>query len=232
MKKKFLFIGLFVVCMFSFNTCVSALCSDSELTDWAVGVNIKFIDFDKYLVDDATGKEIHELGFDYAYILALNSSRDDIIIKATTKSGRQLEGMYVPGHKVYGLVDYNPKNGVNYKITIYGGENSACPNEVLKTLNYEVEQFNFYHKTEQCENYPEAEVCKMYKDTSKMTQSQFEKEIEKYIEEVNGKKEDGFFTKVMKFMVSYGIFVLLPLIIIMIGYMIKVGKLKKNGRKK
>lgn len=232
MRKKILFIALFIACMFSFNIYVDALCNDSELTEWAVNTNIKFVNFNKYLVDEETGKEIHELGFEYAYILTLDNSRDDIVIKAITESGRNLEGVYVPGHKVYGLVDYNPKNGAKYKITIYGSDKSACPNEILKTINYEVEPFNFYHKTEECEKYPDAEVCKMYKDTSKMSEEKFKNEIKEYIEKIEGKPKDSFFTKFMKFMANYGVFVLIPFMVVLVIYMIKIGKLKNKERKK
>lgn len=232
MKRKILFIVLFIACMFCFNVYVDALCTDTELTAWAVNTNVKFINFDKYLIDEETGKEIHELGFDYAYILTLDNSRDDIIIKATTESGRQLEGVYVPGHKVYGLTDYNPKYGAKYKIVVYGSDKSACPNEVLKTLNYEVEPFNFYHKTQECEKYPEADVCKMYKDTSKLTLEDFRNEIEEYEETINPKKKVSFLTKLMNFMVNYGVYVLIPFIVILIIYMIKIGKIETYERKK
>ncbi len=232
MKKKILNIGMFLGLIFMFNTNVDALCLNQELTEWAVDANVKFVNFDKYLIDEETGKEIYELGFDYAYILTLDNMRDDIVIKATTESGRKLEGLYVPGHKVYGLVDYTPKYGAKYKITIYGSDKSACPNEELKTLNYEVEQFNFYHKTEDCENYPEAEICQMYKDTSDMSYDEFKEKIEEYKESTLPKKKNNFFDKFMKFMANYGVFVLIPLIVVMLVYMVKIGKLKEKERKK
>lgn len=232
MKKKILFMGLFLVALFSFNLKLNASCLDNELTQWAVDANVEFVSFDRYLVDEKTGKEIHELGFDYAYILTLNNMRDDIVIKASTESGRKLEGIYVPGHKIYGLVDYTPKYGAKYKIEIYGSDKSACPKSLLKTINYEIEQFNFYHKTEACEKYPEAEICKMYKDTSDMSYEEFKEEIKKYEESNQEKPKDNFFTKMFRFFANYGIFILLPIIIAVIVYMVKIGKQKINERKK
>ena len=232
MRKRILFISLFLVAMFSFNLKLNASCLNSELNEWALDTNVKFVDFDRYLIDEKTGKEIHELGFDYAYILTLNNMRDDIVIKATTASGIKLEGIYVPGHKVYGLVDYTPKYGAKYKIEVYGSDKSACPNVLLKTIHYEVEQFNFYHKTEACEQYPEAEICKMYKNTSDMSYEEFKEEIKKYEESIQEKPKDGFFTKFLRFFANYGIFILLPIIIGVIVYMVKIGKQKIGERKK
>ena len=63
MKKKILFMGLFLVALFSFNLKLNASCLDNELTQWALDANVEFVSFDRYLVDEKTGKEIHELGF-------------------------------------------------------------------------------------------------------------------------------------------------------------------------
>ena len=230
MKKKILLILLMTV-MFGFSIKVDAACYDKELTEWAVNSSVKFINFDKYLIDEESGKEIVELGYDYAYILTLSNMRDDVVLKATTKSGRKLESFYIPGHKVYGLPDYNPKYGAEYRIVVYGGEKSACPNEILKTLDYKVEHFNFYHMTEDCEKYSEADICKMYKDTSDMTYKEFKKEIEEYKDRL-GNENDNLFTKIMKFFASYGIFIFVPIIFLVLMYSIKLGKTKVNERKK
>ena len=71
-----------------------------------------------------------------------------IIIKARTDYGANLEGIYIPGHKVYGIVDYTPKNGAVYNIEIYGGKGSVCENELLKTMLLN----NFTNAISQAEN--------------------------------------------------------------------------------
>ena len=129
MKKKILLILLMTV-MFGFSIKVDAACFDKELTEWAVNSSVKFINFDKYLIDEESGKEIVELGYDYSYILTLSNMRDDVVLKATTKSGRKLESFYIPGHKVYGLPDVFSDTMAEFDVSVV----CAIPDE--STLNF------------------------------------------------------------------------------------------------
>lgn len=230
MKKKLLLICLFL-CIFAFNMKIDALCYDDDLNGWANKTEIEFVAFDKYLTNEETGKPLKETMI-YSYILTTNIQREDIIMKATTDAGVNLEGIYVPGHKVYGIADYTPKDGAKYKITIYGSKDSACPNEVIKTFDYEVEKFNFYYKTEKCEKYPEAPLCKMFKNTDDVTLEEFNEQMDEYIATVEPNKNGNWFSSFLRFMVSYGIFILIPFIIIALLYMVKIGKIKEIERKK
>ena len=72
----------------------------------------------------------------------------------------------------------------------------------------------------------------MYKNTSDMSYEEFKEEIKKYEESIQEKPKDGVFTKVLRFFANYGIVVLLPIIVGVIVYMVKVGKQKIGGRKK
>ena len=230
MKKKLLLSCLFL-CTFLFNIKVGALCYDDDLNSWSSKAEIDFIDFNKNLINEETGKPLRETMM-YSYILTTNIQRKDIVIKAKTSDGRNLEGMYIPGHKVYGLTDYTPKDGVKYEITIYGSKESACPNEVIKTFKYEVDKFNFYYKTEKCEKYPEAPLCKRFKNTDDVTLEEFNQEMDEYINTIDPKKNTNWFSSFLKFMVSYGIFILIPFIVIALLYMVKIGKIKQMERKK
>ena len=230
MKKGILLFTLFI--SFLGLGKVDALCYDQELNDWAVKVKIKHTDFDKYLVDEETGKEIVDLGYDYSYILSLDTPREDVVMKATNNYDEKLEGKYVPGHKLYGIVNYTAPYSIKYEITIYGGENSACPNEVLKKMEYELEPFNYYHKTELCENYPEAPLCAIYKDTEDMTQEEFQKEMEQYIEKVEGPKPDPWYKVIWNIFTEYIIYILVPFILIAAVYTLKIEKVKREERDK
>ncbi len=228
MKKVLFFI--FIFCVFSLN--INALCYNDDLNDWALNVDVKFIDFNRNLINEKTGKPLYET-MDYSYILSLNNMRDDIVLKATTDYGAELEGIYVPGHKVYGIVDYTPKNGAIYNIRVYGSEDSKCSNELLKTITYEIEPFNFYYKTEQCEQYPEAPLCAIYKDTSDITEKEFKEEMKRYEESINPTKPKPSMWKIiMSYMKNYGIFVLIPLVILSVYFLKKIHVVKKHERKK
>lgn len=228
MKKLFIFI--FVFCVYSLN--INALCYDDSLNDWAVNTNVKFIDFNRNLINEETNEPLYKT-MDYSYILTLDNYRDDIIIKASTDYGEELEAIYVPGHKVYGIVDYTPKNGAIYDIKVYGAKGSVCENELLKTITYKIEPFNFYYKTEECEKYPEAPLCKIYKDTSNISEKEFKEEMKAYIESVDPVIEKpSFFEILITYFKNYGIYVLIPIIIFSIIYFKKVSVVKKHERKK
>ena len=228
MKKLFIFI--FVFCVFSLN--IDALCYDDSLNEWAINANVKFIDFNRNLINEKTNEPLYKT-MDYSYILTLDNYRDDIIIKASTDYGAELEGVYVPGHKVYGIVDYTPKNGAIYDIRVYGVKGSVCENELLKTITYKIEPFNFYYKTEKCEMYPEAPLCKIYMDTSDITEKEFDEEMDAYINSINPIIDEPSLIEILlSYLKNYGIYALIPIIIFSIAYLKKLNTFKKHERKK
>ena len=228
MKKLFIFI--FVFCVFSLN--IDALCYDDSLNEWAINANVKFIDFNRNLINEKTNEPLYKT-MDYSYILTLDNYRDDIIIKASTDYGAELEGVYVPGHKVYGIVDYTPKNGAIYDIRVYGAKGSVCENELLKTITYKIEPFNFYYKTEKCEMYPEAPLCKIYMDTSDITEKEFDEEMDAYINSINPIIDEPSLIEILlSYLKNYGIYALIPIIIFSIAYLKKLNTFKKHERKK
>lgn len=228
MKKLFIFIFVFFV--FSLN--IDALCYDDSLNEWAINTNVKFIDFNRNLINEKTNEPLYKT-MDYSYILTLDNYRDDIVIKASTDYGAELEGMYVPGHKVYGIVDYTPKNGAVYNIKVYGARGSVCENELLKTITYKIEPFNFYYKTEKCEMYPEAPLCKIYMDTSDITEKEFDEEMDAYINSINPIIDEPSLIEILlSYLKNYGIYALIPIIIFSIAYLKKLNTFKKHERKK
>lgn len=231
MKKIFYLLITFMIVFLSFNLNIDALCYDKELSDWAIGAEVEFIRFDRNLINEETGKPLAAT-MDYSYILSVNSYREDIVMKATNNYNQNLVWEYIPGHKVWGIANYNAKKTVDYEVTFVGGKNSACPDEVLKTINYSVGPLNLYYKTEKCEDYPDAPLCEANKDTSNVTQEEFEKQMDEYIEEHKPEPEPTVFQKVIKFFLDYVIYILIPFIAIAVFYKIKINNIKKEERRK
>lgn len=228
--KKIIKLFVIVTIFFVFNIKIDALCYDQELNDWATNVKLKHVDFDKTLIDETTGKPIGEK-YAYAYIIALDSYRDDIVMKATSNYDDDLTGQYVPGHKVYGVMNYTAPGSIHYDITIYGAKDSACPNEVLKTFTYDLEPFNIYKKTRLCDEYPDAPLCAMYMDTSNLTYEDFNLEMDEYIEEYESKNSPWYKTMFRIFM-EYVSYLVIPFLVIGIIYAIKIQKVKREERNK
>ena len=250
MKKVFLFILSSLLILFFKMPSLNALCYDAEINEWASGAKVKMVDFDIYLINEQTNENLGKT-MDYAYILTVESeeyektheqikfdkdertTRGDIVIKAKSRnSKRDFEGVYVPGHKVYGIVDYTPMYGEIYDITVYGAANSKCPNEVLKTFTYEVPPYNMFYKTQYCENNPEAELCAMYKDTSNMTRDEFNDKMEEYEKEKNVKKDPKIVEMIKNFMLNFGLFILVPFIVIAAFYSVRIRNVKKKEMEK
>lgn len=227
--KKIVFLILLFLC-FSFN--INALCYDEDLNDWALRVQIKKIEFNNKLPNELDDNKPLKETMDYAYILSLSEYRSDIVMKATNDYDENLEWKYIPGHKVWGIPNYNAKGEINYEISIYGGKDSACPNELVKTFNYKIEPFNFYLKTEYCELYPEAPMCEMYKDTSDVTKEEFDNIMEEYEKEHGGGNKKTFVDKLLEYIYQYAVFILVPFVFISLFYILRIKKVQKEDREK
>ena len=68
MKKLFLFI--FVFCVYSLN--IDALCYDDSINEWAVNTKVKFIDFNRNLINENTNEPLYKT-MDYSYILTVDN---------------------------------------------------------------------------------------------------------------------------------------------------------------
>ena len=128
---------------------------------------------------------------------------------------------------LYGVGCYTNIEAETYRIDVYGGENSKCKNELLRTFTYTVEQYNDMVKTEECENHPEHELCQAFTNkTQNMTREDFSKEIVAY--EKNMNKSKYSLSKVFDLIREYGVYVLFPFFIITLIYIIKIQNFKKK----
>ena len=99
--------------------------------------------------------------------------------------------------------------------------------------NNDVKAYAFYYKTEECEMYPEASLCTMYKDTSDVTEKEFKEEMKAYAESLNSDVDDpSWFEIIISYFLNYGIYILLPIVVLSIFYLKKIHVVKKNERKK
>lgn len=223
---------LCILIVLLFSNKINALCYDNELNEWALGLEIELIDFNKYLINEETDKPLSDT-MNYAYIIALNKDyRKDVVFKGTDSYDNNHVWQYIPGHKIWGIPDYNGLETTKYSLKVVGSEDSACPNEVIKSFEYVIDPFNLYFKTEMCEDYPDAPLCQKYKDTSNITEEKFEKEMDVYIKKVTPPKEPSIFVKFFKFFINYLIYILVPFILIAVFYTFKINRVKKEEANK
>lgn len=218
--KKIGKIFLTLVVFLSFSTLINAACKNDELNEWATTVEAKFYEITDIGINDE----------EYAYLLSITPLRDDVTIKAYDVNGKSAVGtMLVPakGEKAIQAVGcYTNLEEETYTIEIYGAKNSACSGELLKTLKYTVPRVNRFIKDARCEN-SDSEYCKTFTNSTKdMTQEDFDKVMKK--ETSSG--WDISFSNILKVLGSYGLYILIPLIIISVFYAIKINKYKKEER--
>ena len=139
--KKFNLIILSFVLIFSFSIVTKAECNNEELNEWATTISAKVVFNTEKTVDK----------YQYAYFLTVTPSRDDIKIVVSDAQGNSKAGEKYDLLNIYGVGCYTNINEETYEIKVYGGEKSACKNELLRTISYTIEPYNDMIKTEECE---------------------------------------------------------------------------------
>lgn len=226
MKKiKFLLFSLMLI--FVFSDKVFAVCEDDELNDWAEEANIVAVedmDMDIYVDDKLTKthkKEYHYLLLVYPQTKFIYAKvKDSITNKEYVVNYNSDFNAVAIGSKIH----FDKKK---YTISLYGSEDSACPNELLKTLTYEVNRYNRYMTTEYCINNPEDEKCAFDSDAGDMT----EEEFNEYINIQNENKElDNmkWYAKIWFYIKKYWYYAVIPVVLISIFYGITIFIEKKK----
>ena len=199
---------------------VKAECNNEELNEWATKVEASFTQTDKESSDE----------YGYAYFLSITPMREDIKIKVYDKDGNSEEGKTFESINLYGVGCYTNLESETYKIEVYGKEGSACEGELLKTITYTVPRLNRMIKNDVCERYPDHELCQTFSDKTKdMSEEEFLKEMKAYEESI---KEESVITKIIKNILGYSMFVIIPIIVIAVIYETKIKKVRKEKRMK
>ena len=226
MKRKILFI---LLCMVLLTIRVRAVCNNTELNDLAEKFEVTYTEDTAPKLVSTDGK-VTELEKEYAYFLVFSPYSDKVTIKVTN-SLKKDEGNAVYNKtlktNVFGsYIHFSPKE---YTIKLYGSKNSACSNELLKTVKFTVPKFNSYSLFEYCDSNKDAEFCSMMKDTSKVSLEEFQKAAEKTTEE---KKTENMtaMEKIKYYLLRYGLFILIPILLITGYYLIRMNQYKKKVR--
>ena len=216
MKKIFkIMMGVMVAVLLSANY-VYADCNDEDLNEWATKVEATFTE--NTVLDSNISK--------YAYFLSITPYREDVRIVVTDGSGKKANGQYFEEVKLYGVGAFTNLEEETYTIDVYGSKGSKCEGDLLKKLTYTVPRFNRKIKDARCEGNSEIELCKTFTNSTKdMTEEEFSKEISKYVKEKGDTVSD-----VLSAVISYGLFIVLPILIVGIIYFRKIRQVKKEER--
>lgn len=227
MKKRMIIIALLIFLMYL--TSVKAACGDKELNDLAEKFKVVYTE-DTDIVKTIDEKDMVDWSKEAAYYLVFSPYSEKITIKVTNSLNKKEQvAEYKKSQNTYVIsstIHYNPKE---YTIQVYGAKNTACADELLKTTKITVPRFNNYSLYDFCKSNKTEDICSMMKDTTKISNEEF-KEIVSKVEEKN--KVDNMTTleKIKYYGLRYGLFVLIPILVITIYYVIRMKQYKKKVR--
>lgn len=222
MNNKISKLTLIFSLTFMFTLNVNAQCNDKELNDWAENVNIEFKE----------EKETENYTPDFAYVLLVNPYNEKARIEATDSYSEDFYHVdYDNYYKTNAIGSYVHFEEKTYTIRFYGNEKSSCNGELLREIEYKVPSYNQYALTDFCqqEENKNQDICKMNTDTSKITEEDFNKKAD-VIDEKN--KETNIFEKIIKFIIKYWYYVVIPFAVVAGIYYYKVSAYKKEQDKK
>lgn len=219
MKKfKYFLLSLFAILLFTTN--VKAACSKEEieeLREWATKAQVLFT---------LTEGDYIEYADRYAYFLSVTPSREDVVVEVSDPFGNKANAKLFEDINLYGVGCFTNQDEWTYTVKVY----AKCSNELLKTMSYTVPRLNRMIKSELCEKYPDHELCQTFTNkTENMTEQEFLDTMKKYDEDNTSK---SFFTKFLNIIREYGIYILVPFLLITLFYVIKIQEFKKKEGKK
>ena len=223
--KKIITLILCSFLIFSSGINVYATCTNESLNEWATKIEVKFTELKANITYEKNGETIETA---FAYLLSVTPQRDDIIIEATNGDGTKLTAVKYTlsdGTEIYGVGCYTNLTDETYVINVYGnGEN--CAKELLRTIKYTVPQYNEFIKDRRCEN-SDSELCETFTDATKgMTEEDFEAKMGSL------DKKNTSFTKIFEVLKEYGLYVLIPLAIVSVVYIVRIKKYRHEERNK
>ena len=225
-KVKFLLISLMLLFVFSDN--VFALCEDEELNDWAEEAQIEAIEDDDMDIYDDSGNLLKTHKKEYHYLLLVHPQtylvyakvKDSITNKEYVVNMNTDFNTIVIGSKIH-----NTKK--KYTISLYGTSDSACPNEKLRTISYEVNPYNKYMTTEYCIKNPFDEKCKFDSDAGLMSEKEFDEYVASQLE-AKKVQNMSLFAKSWFYIKKYWYYAIIPIVLISIFYSITIMIEKKK----
>ena len=216
MKK--ILLCILVVFLFMIN--LNAECKNESLNEWATTAEVQFNEI------TTTGLESSE----FAYVLSLKPERDDIriVLHDSENDEYTSKKLYInEKDSVIGVGLYTNLEEETYTLEIYGAEGTACEKELLKTLKYTVPRFNRFVKDRRCID-NDSELCKTFTNSTKdMSTDDFNTEIKKEEQQNNALNSE----KLLEIL-KYSLFVVVPLAIVSLIYVFKIGKYQKAERDK
>ena len=123
----------------------------------------------------------------------------------------------------YGYITYQNPNvfkNVNFTINVYSND-ETCSNEVLRTIKYNTNKYNPYSVNDVCDGYEnKIDLCASFYDVDNMTEEEF----------VNKVKDYKFDKSILGYIKRYYLYVLIPFLIGLVIFTIRLIIYKRRNK--
>lgn len=230
MKKIFLLIFT-SFCFMSFSLITNATCDDAELNEWAEGAYVEFVqDYEETTVDDKGNTIVKER--EWAYLLQVHPGIEGVkaVVTNNLDDTKKTYKATEDNKLIMSIGSYIHFDTKKYTINLYGDKGSACEGELLRTITYSVPSYNMYQLTNFCDENPLEDICRMETDTSDVTPEEFDEIVYEY-EENEKLSQMNFFEKCLYYIAKYWYYVIIPILLVSIFYIVKIISYKKKVNK-
>ena len=147
------------------------------------------------------------------YVVILNNYNDEV---KTLRYSEVVDG-------VLSFDTYNVNHNISYVVKVYS-EDASCGIEPLNTISFTTDKFNEHSISSVCKNPYEIDMCDPFYDVGDMSFSEFNERVSKLVEEAS----KTFGDKVLDFIKKYYLFVLIPVILIVLVYVVRIMLLRRG----
>lgn len=213
--NKIKYILFFVLMLFISCNNINATCNENIKTA-ASKVNI-----DKKVITNIADDEIY-------FQIQISSLTNDMYVNVIENEDNTSKNYYYKDTKdgLLKINSYYLYDKIKWTAKIYSN-NNECKRELLKTLSIETPKFNDYYSSNECKKLYVPKYCGFFADTSNINKEEFLKLMKEYEENLNATPMN----KVLKFIINYYLYIIIPIIIIGSIYLIKIIKLKRSRKK-
>lgn len=218
MKKILNIIMLLFLISFAVN--VKAACNDKEVNEL----------MDKFKIEVITDERLNSINDNLVddekinYILAFYPYSDKILIEVKDDSGEDYSTKYDDNLKTHFIGSKYHDVSKKYYIKAIASSTSSCENELLAEKTVTIPKFNEFSLSEYCDSNKNNELCSPLYDSKGKTNEELGKIVgaDKENNKLNNEKN------VLSFIKNNWYFIVIPILVISIIYIIVINNYKKK----
>ncbi len=226
MKRRLRLVLVILMSILVFQPKLYAVCDDEELNNIAEDLDVTLVEDVEIIGENNTIERERNYLYFLSFGESLKGMKNKVKVEVTdSETSEKYEGFYDDFFDTYvigSLIHFEKKT---YNIDVYGGSESKCPGEKIKTITRTVNAYNTYRDTEYCEEHIDEDICAIDYDSSSLDTDGFNNLIEE------NNQEESLIGNIWSFIKTYWYFVVIPVVVISLFYIVIITIYKKKGSK-